>query len=33
MKVYEGEPWNADEDENAVRCHRGDMQVLSETAT
>jgi hypothetical protein len=26
--VYEGDPWHADEDENTVRFHRGQMQVL-----
>lgn len=25
---YEGEPWHADEDEQVVRFHRGDMQVF-----
>jgi hypothetical protein len=28
MTVYEGEPWHADEDENVVRFHRGDLQVF-----
>ncbi len=28
MKVYEGKPWHADEDENTVRFHRDNMQVF-----